>query len=88
MRSSAESGQEQRKQRADWLKQKYPAALGMVIFLLYFIRQNVDHSCHPNSHLYSTVQLTKHLVKRDHLKYIVSGEMFAKTIVSPSAVSM
>lgn len=55
---------------------------------LYFTRQNVDHSCHPNSHLYSTVQLTKHLLIIDHPKHIVSGKRFAKTIVFPGAMSM
>lgn len=57
-------------------------------FLLYFIRQNVDYSCHPNSHLCSTVQLTKHLLIIDHLKCIVSRKRFAKAIVSPVVVSL
>lgn len=55
---------------------------------LYFIRKNVDYSCHPNSHLYSTVQSTKHLLIIDHLKCIVLGKRVAKTIVSPSTVRM
>lgn len=48
-------------------------------FFLYFIRQNIGHSCHPISHLYSMVQLTKHLLITDHFPCMVSGKRFAKT---------
>lgn len=53
-------------------------------FKIILYQAKVDHSCHPNSHLYGIVQPTKHLLIIDHLKCIVPGKSLPKPLSLPA----
>lgn len=78
---SVKCGQQQRKQSGSG--GNILQYLGW-FFKIILYQAKVDHSCHPNSHLYGTVQPTKHLLIIDPLKCIVSGKSLPKPLSLPT----